>query len=68
MILVSSTGSKACRPLQSLKIRQTQITDLCKMLEFESQAALKLQLDVLAGAVSNITFPWQFKVSELFFS
>lgn len=37
------------------------------MLKFESQAAIKLQLDALPGLLSNITFPCQIKVSELFF-
>lgn len=37
------------------------------MLELESQAAIKLQSDVLPGPLCNITFPCQLKVSELFF-
>lgn len=34
------------------------------MLQFEGQAALKLQLDVLPGPISNIEISCQFKVSE----
>lgn len=37
------------------------------MVELESQAAIKSQLDALPGPLSNVTFPSQFKVLELFF-